>query len=108
MAMPAHNLYVEIGQELGIMGIAIFVIFIYSIVAGFLKSQRMIAGHDAGDFLPRLIDAMQVWLAMNIVFSFASYGLSSYEWYLFGGLSVVLQRITSELASRNVATPVEA
>jgi hypothetical protein len=27
------------------------------------------------------------------VFSFASYGLSSYEWYLFGGLSVVLQYI---------------
>ncbi len=30
---------------------------------------------------------------MNVVFSFASYGLSSYEWYLFGGLSVVLQRL---------------
>ena len=40
-----------------------------------------------------MIDAMQVWLVMNVVFSFASYGLSSYEWYLFGGLSVVLQRI---------------
>jgi hypothetical protein len=39
---------------------------------------------------------MQVWLAMNIVFSFASYGLSSYEWYLFGGLSVVLQQLASK------------
>lgn len=95
MAMPAHNLYVEIAQELGIAGILVFVMFIYSIVTGFLKSQRMIAGRDAGQFLPRLIDAMQVWLAMNIVFSFASYGLTSYEWYLFGGLSVVLQRITA-------------
>jgi O-antigen ligase len=95
MAMPAHNLYVEIAQELGIAGLVVFVMFIYSIVTGFLKSQRMIAGRDAGKFLPRLIDAMQVWLAMNIVFSFASYGLTSYEWYLFGGLSVVLQRITS-------------
>jgi hypothetical protein len=49
--------------------------------------------HEAGSFVPRLIDAMQVWLIMNLVFSFASYGLSSYEWYLFGGLSVVLQRL---------------
>jgi putative inorganic carbon (hco3(-)) transporter len=96
MAMPAHNLYVEIAQELGIAGIIVFVMFIYSIVVGFMKCQRMIAGRDAGPFLPRLIDAMQVWLAMNIVFSFASYGLTSYEWYLFGGLSVALQRITNK------------
>jgi hypothetical protein len=38
----------------------------------------------------RLNDSMQVWLAMSFVFSFASYGLSSYDWYLFGGMSVIL------------------
>ena len=40
---------------------------------------------------------MQIWLIMNFLFSFASYGLSSYEWYLFAGFSVVMQR----LAERN-------
>jgi hypothetical protein len=39
---------------------------------------------------------MQVWLVMNLVESFASYGLSSYEWYLFAGLSIVMQRIRSQ------------
>jgi hypothetical protein len=42
---------------------------------------------------------MEVWLAMNVVFSLVSYGLSSYEWYLFGGLSVVLRRLTEPKAA---------
>jgi O-antigen ligase len=92
-AMPAHNLYLEIGQELGVFGIVIYLVYIKSIFSGFAKSRRVSWQHDVGSFLPRLIDAMQVWLIMNLVFSFASYGLSSYEWYLFGGLSVVLQRL---------------
>lgn len=92
--MPAHNLYLEIGQELGVIGIIIFLFFIKAIFSGFAQSRRACMHHDvSSEYLPKLIDAMQVWLWMNLVFSFASYGLSSYEWYLFGGLSVVLQRL---------------
>jgi putative inorganic carbon (HCO3(-)) transporter len=92
--MPAHNLYLEIGQELGVIGIIIFLFFIKAIFSGFAQSRRACMHHRVtGEYLPKLIDAMQVWLWMNLVFSFASYGLSSYEWYLFGGLSVVLQRL---------------
>jgi hypothetical protein len=81
--------------ELGVLGLIIFLFFIKAIFSGFAQSRKAVRGHrDAGGFLPRLIDAMEVWLAMNVVFSFASYGLSSYEWYLFGGLSVVLRRLT--------------
>lgn len=96
MAMPAHNLFVELAQELGLPGLVIFLFLIKSILVGFVKSRRYVQGREAGIFLPKLIDGMQVWLAMNVVFSFASYGLSSYEWYLFGGLSVVLQRLASK------------
>ena len=49
-------------------------------------------------YLVRLVDAMQTWLLMNTLFSFASYGLSSYEWYLFAGLSVVVRRMALQLA----------
>jgi hypothetical protein len=35
---------------------------------------------------------------MNTLFSFASYGLSSYEWYLFAGLSVVVRRMALQQA----------
>ena len=29
---------------------------------------------------------------MNLIFSLASYGLSVYEWYLMGGLLLVMRR----------------
>jgi putative inorganic carbon (hco3(-)) transporter len=93
LAMPAHNLFLEIGQEIGLMGVIIFLFFAKAIISGFAQSRRALMHHDPSGFLQRVVDAMQVWLAMNVVFSFASYGLSSYEWYLFGGLSVVVQRL---------------
>jgi putative inorganic carbon (hco3(-)) transporter len=94
LALPAHNLFLEIGQELGVFGLFIFLLFIKAIFSGFAQSRKVCRDSDSRGFLARLIDAMQVWLAMNVVFSFASYGLSSYEWYLFGGLSVVVQRLS--------------
>ena len=100
--MPAHNLFLEVGQEIGLIGVIIFVFFAKAIISGFARSRRALSRHDNAGFLQRLIDAMQVWLAMNVVFSFASYGLSSYEWYLFGGLSVVVQRLAELRESSEV------
>jgi putative inorganic carbon (hco3(-)) transporter len=91
--LPAHNLYLEVAQELGVAGLVIFILFMKSIVQGFLENQRAWSRIGKETFLPKLIDAMQVWIVMNIVFSFASYGLSSYDWYLFGGLSIVIRRL---------------
>jgi putative inorganic carbon (hco3(-)) transporter len=104
--MPAHNLYVELAEELGIPGLIVFVFLIKAIVTGFAQSRAALR-HQGGGFLSRLLDAMQIWLAMNFVFSFASYGLSSYEWYLFAGLSVVLQRLVPQQAPERSA-PVPA
>lgn len=92
-AMPAHNLYVEIAQELGLVGLAIFLVFMKSIYSGFAAGRRNMDASRSGLFLSRLVDALQVWLAMNFVFSFASFGLSSFDWYLFGGVSVVIARL---------------
>jgi hypothetical protein len=33
------------------------------------------------------VPALYVWLGMNLLFSWASFGLSGYEWYLTGGFS---------------------
>ena len=91
---PAHNLYTETGQELGIFGLLILLALIRSIVINFNSAQSALARRgDASGFLKAVVDAMQVWLVMNLLFSFASYGLSSYEWYLFAGLSVALYSI---------------
>lgn len=105
-AMLSHNLYTEIMQELGMVGLIIFLWFIKTIIQNFIISLREIRESGVNDvYLINLVHAMQVWLFMNIIFSFASYGLSSYEWYLFGGLSVVIQRLILERAKGESSTP---
>jgi O-antigen ligase len=95
-----HNLYLEVAIELGVVGLIIFLFFLKALFSGFAQSRKAVRLHHApAAFLPRLIDAMEVWLVMNVVFSFASYGLSSYEWYLFGGLSVLVRRLSEPSAA---------
>jgi O-antigen ligase len=94
-ALIAHNLYVEIMQELGLIGLIIFLFYIKSIILMFSKNMKRLKGRvEPNNYLLNLTHAMQVWLWMNLLFSLASYGLSSYEWYLFAGLSVVIRKLS--------------
>ena len=103
---PAHNLYAEAAIELGFIGMIIFIFFVKSIYSSFHECKRAYASQQRRGFLTRIVDAMRVWLVLNIVFSFASYGVTSYEWYLLGGLAVVLQRLAGQtaLVASDVAT----
>jgi putative inorganic carbon (hco3(-)) transporter len=102
LAIAAHNLYLEIAQELGLVGLVIFLSFMKSVIIEFIDTRRQQSVREAaGAFLPRFIDAIQVLIVMDIVSSLASYGLSSYEWYLFGAFSVVMQRIETQKASED-------
>lgn len=105
-AQLAHNLWIEVFQELGIFGLIIFIFYTKEIYRGFKRTSSAIKSNpQCSDFLMRCLPAMQVWLIMNFLFSFASYGLSSYEWYLFGGFSAVLTRLSvkGELVSKKAA-----
>ncbi len=93
----SHNLYAELFQEVGIIGLVIFIFFIVAIYSNIVLSLREVktgSGKVKINFI-NSIHAIQVWLWMNILFSFASYGLSSYEWYLFAGLSSSMTNILS-------------
>ena len=101
LAKAAHNLYLEILQEIGIIGLLIFLTFMKSIVGNFQVTLSTIRkGISVHSYLAKITTATQVWLLMNFLFSLASYGLSSYEWYLFGGLSVVIRKL-AEAESRS-------
>jgi len=98
LTMPAHNLYMESLEELGVFGLLIVIAFLVAVVSSFFRASWRSSSQPTGPpdlFMRRLLDAMQVWLVMGLVESFASYGLSSYQWYLFAGLSIVMQRIGS-------------
>lgn len=93
-AQPSHNLWLEVFQELGVVGLIIFFFYTKEIYKGFRKTSNIIrTSIHASPFMKACLPAMQVWLIMNILFSFASYGLTSYEWYLFGGFSAVIARL---------------
>lgn len=101
--MPAHNLYAEIAQELGFVGLVLFIVLLKSIYVGFNECKRAYSQHDASPFLRQLVECMQILLLMNFVFSFASYGLSSYEWYFLGGISASMQRLAMEAEDKSKA-----
>lgn len=93
--LRSHNLYAEVAQELGLVGLVIFIWFMKSIFSNFIQTNKILSQQHMSGFLPKFVNAMQVWLMMNFVFSFASYGLSGYVWYFFAGISVVVQRFAT-------------
>jgi putative inorganic carbon (hco3(-)) transporter len=103
----SHNLYTEVGQELGLGGLFIFLLFMGSITTNFIQASKLYSTKETVAFSRRVVDGMQVWLVMNIMSSFASYGLHNYEWYLFGGLSVVMRNL-SEVETAEGVVPTEA
>jgi O-antigen ligase len=96
---PSHNIYLEVAEELGVAGLVIFMLFMIAIFRGFIRLRTRLREADAGLFLQKAVDAIQTWLAMDFIFSFASYGLLSYEWYLLGGLLAVIERQAQAMRS---------
>lgn len=93
----SHDLYLEIFQELGIIGVVIFLFYIKAVFSTSIRAMRLLrekTADESGNFLMDMGNALYLWLMMNLLFSFASFGLSSYEWYLFGGVAVALKRLS--------------
>lgn len=87
-AQLAHDLYLEVAQELGFVGLIIYLVFLKRIIANFILIRKRIAESSRDDdYILRLVDGLQVWMLMNLLFSLASYGLSDWTWYFFAGLS---------------------
>jgi putative inorganic carbon (HCO3(-)) transporter len=92
--LVSHNMYTEILQELGIGGLIIFLLIIFGTIHNLRFAIRSVReGPEQGKYLLALANALSVWLALNIIFSFASYGLSNYTWYFTAGMSEALLRL---------------
>jgi putative inorganic carbon (hco3(-)) transporter len=99
---PSHNLYTEAAEELGYIGLALFL----ALIGGFLRDLRRARqlvntaprGDDRLKFLHAVAESLVVVVAVDLLFSFASYGLSEPYWYFIGGLSVLAARFAVRLA----------
>jgi O-antigen ligase len=103
---PSHNLYTEVAQELGLIGLGIFLVFLWSLLSGLRTvGRRLRDAPDAPPIVHALVPALQVWFGMNVLFSLASYGLSSYDWYMMAGLIEVVYRLTPSTQPAAVRLP---
>lgn len=113
----AHNLYTETLIEIGFVGLVLYLWVLASILHNVWsvgRAARTLDTNRAGTaeacrerlaFLHRMADATFVWVAMCLVFSLASYGLSEFYWYLIAGISVCLARIMSQEVARSAPAP---
>src|SRR5882762_324243 len=100
--LPSHNLYTEAAEELGYIGLALLLSLIWSFLRACQKARQMVNAATRTDerlrFLHRVADSLLVVVAVDLFFSFASFGLSEPYWYFIGGLSVVTARLAVKLA----------
>lgn len=94
--LPAHNLFVEVWQEMGLVGLALFGNLLLSIFRDFLTTRRLVldsAQSSDQALLAAVCKVVGVCLLLNVAASLSSYGIASYDWYLLAGLSLVIQRL---------------
>src|SRR6266404_1792188 len=100
--IPSHNMYTEAAEELGYIGLALLLSLIWSFLRACQKARQMVNAASAADerlrFLHSVADSLLVVVAVDLFFSFASFGLSEPYWYFIGGLSVVTARLAVKLA----------
>jgi O-antigen ligase len=110
--LPSHNLYTEAAEELGYVGLALLLSLIWSFLRACRTAQQAASATTATDermeFLHNVASSLVVVVAVDLFFSFASFGLSEPYWYLVGGLTVVTVRLATALAPAAGDAPARA
>ena len=110
---PSHNLYTEILVELGVFGLAIYLLFLASIFRNISAARSTVAALKGKvdreavvrlAFYERCVTATLVFVVTCLVFSIASYGLSELYWYMIAGLTVAMRSLIN--AERGPVVPV--
>jgi putative inorganic carbon (HCO3(-)) transporter len=100
-----HNMYLEAIQEIGVVGLAILLGYIYAIwrSLGDLGNRMTQAGmRDTG--LQRLALALKAWIPMELVYCLACFALNHWEWYLFGGVAAACANLAAQAVEENSTT----
>jgi len=105
----SHNLYTEVAQELGFVGLALFVTILAVIIRQCYVTRRSLGSRGEQDPTRQFFDGYGASLVLVvqvlIFFSFASYGLSEPYWYFLGGLVSAAAALASRLAESGATQP---
>jgi O-antigen ligase len=104
---PSHDLFTEVAQELGFVGLFLFLTLIAQFIRSCYAARAIVSASPGGTddlkFLDHVASSLLVLMFVYIFFSFASYGLSEPYWYFIGGLSVATARLARERTMGGVA-----
>lgn len=99
--LPSHNLYTEVAEELGYVGLILLLAVIWGFLKACWRAQQIVSATPMTDarlrFLHEVAVALVVVVGVDLFFSFASFGFSEPYWYFFGGLSVATARLAVKL-----------
>ena len=99
--LPSHNLYTEVAEELGYIGLVLLLVLIWRVLHACWTAQKLVSATPMTDqrlrFLHDVAAALVVVVGVDLFFSFASFGFSEPYWYFFGGLSVATARLAVKL-----------
>lgn len=111
----SHILYAEIFIELGMVGLIIFLCFIYRIYRVLINTSSQLKTitklkNETGEVIPlryevNLKESLISCFWMYLIFSIAQYGLSEYHWYLLASLAAVLN---ASITKKSISEPVHA
>jgi putative inorganic carbon (hco3(-)) transporter len=106
---PSHNLYTETAEELGYVGLALVLWLIWSFLRACWTAQEVVNASATTDtrleFLHGVAASLVAVVAVDLFFSFASFGLSEPYWYFIGGLSVATTRLAAKLSPVTTQLP---
>lgn len=92
-AQISHNLYLETTQEIGLIGLSLFLLYVRGMYRNLRDAKSTLLDSVPGThWLIALVKAVQVWIIMDLFYSLSCFGFSSWEWYFFGGVSVAILR----------------
>jgi len=103
---PTHNLYLETLEEVGIVGLILFLLYIREVIRAIRTAAIHCRSSDRrNSFLANVITATHTWILMHLFYSIAIFGLNSWEWYFFGGLSTACLALAARAGSTTAAPP---
>jgi len=99
--LRSHNLYTEVAEELGYVGLVLLLGLIWGFLKACWRAQQIVSATPMTDprlrFLHEVAVALVVVVGVDLFFSFAAFGFSEPYWYFFGGLSVATARLAVKL-----------
>lgn len=107
----SHTLYTEALMEIGVFGIPFLLVYLWQLWKAAMQTYRLSQQYESRlKFAPVLVwnpPALLVWLIGYLFFSIFSYGLSTYTWYLYGGIIVATKNIIDDVLKLNEQKPVK-